>query len=93
MSGLLEKCGFRIRTYDSFMSSVVDFHGLDGTPNLTATELRQHYDTVREALRKRASAFDGSHVVYDPNDDEDGWLLVGDENEIRTITEQMIREA
>jgi hypothetical protein len=92
MNTLLENHGYRVRTYEGFMRGAVDFHSFDGCRHLSAEEIRAHHDATREALRERASKFDGSHVVYDPNDDGDGWLLVGDEPEIRAATEQMIRD-
>lgn len=86
----LEQHGYRICTYEGFMSGAVDFHGLDGCQHMSPAEIREHHDQVREALRERAAAYEGSHVVYDPNDNEDGWLLVGAEEEIRSATEKMI---
>lgn len=89
----VENNGYRVRTYEGFMSGAVDLHSLDGCPHMSPSEIRAHHDSVREKLRARAAEFEGSHVVYDPSDDEDGWLLIGDEAEIRQLTEQMIRDA
>lgn len=88
----LEDYGYRIRTYEGFMSGAVDFHGLDGCQHMSAAEIQRQHDETRENLRKRASLHEGTHVVYDPNDDGDGWLLVGDEAAIRAETEQMIAD-
>jgi len=87
----LESEGYRLTTYDGFMRGAVDFHTYSGCqqPHVNA---RQKHDEIREALRERAAAFDGTHVVYDPNSDEDGWLLVGDETAIRAETEKMLRD-
>lgn len=36
---------------------------------------------IPDGLADRARAYDGSHVFWDPDDDEDGFLLVGDDPE------------
>ena len=36
-------------------------------------------DDVPEGIRERASTQNGAYVVYDPEDDEEDWLLVGDD--------------
>jgi hypothetical protein len=92
MPGLLEQHGYQVRTLEGFLTGAVDFHALDASPNMTAAQKRASYDETREALRTRAAALEGSHVAYDPNDDGEGWLVVGSESEVRTETENMIAE-
>jgi hypothetical protein len=90
---ILEANGYRIRTYEGFMSGAVDLHSLDGCQHMAAAEIRAAHDAIREELRGRAAQHDGTHVVYDPSDDGDGWLLVGEESAIRAETERMIADA
>lgn len=36
---------------------------------------------VPAGLRKRAASYRGSFVLYDPDDDDEGFLLIGDDPE------------
>lgn len=43
---------------------------------------RAAFEATKElpaGLRERAARYEGDWVVYDPEDDCDGWLLVGDD--------------
>lgn len=55
------------------MTDIVEFNGY-------RLDAREVFEAEADpALIKRASAFPGELILWDPNDDADGFLLVGDD--------------
>jgi hypothetical protein len=72
--------GFRILPRNEFMA-IDRLEGLVGCPNLTEDEILEHDRRSAAQLKERAAKYEGAFVLYDPEDDGDGFLLVGNDPE------------
>jgi len=67
----VETFGFRIADRATFMAGpdIRPYGDEDATANARQSDL----------LVERAAAIDGAYVLYDPDDDADGFMLIGDD--------------
>jgi hypothetical protein len=66
----IEQHGYRISSRYDFLSS---------TTNLIADSCVDEDGEEFLALKDRARQFDGEWIIYDPEDNSEGWLLVGND--------------
>lgn len=78
----LAERGYVIVARETFLTGDITIHAFDGAKGLTATEIDDRHREILRELRARAASWEGSHVVYDPYADGEGWLMVGEADEI-----------
>ncbi|PZR93558.1 MAG: hypothetical protein DI537_10605 [Stutzerimonas stutzeri] len=82
---IIEAYGFKIMPRADFLSA---------TSNLIADCCVDQDGKLFEALKVRAGKTDGAFVLFDPEDDDDGWLLIGDDADalaLNTVRELDLR--
>ncbi|USN15626.1 hypothetical protein KIKIMORA_05080 [Brevundimonas phage vB_BpoS-Kikimora] len=84
--------GYQFRRRAAFLEGRFDVHAFHGAPSLTPDEIAARHEAIKAGLIARAAQHEGPFVVFDPNADEDGWLIVGDRQEIAAETAQMIAD-
>lgn len=67
---LVAAAGYAALTRDSFFNSAIPFNPLNDA-EANARELA--------LLRERAANWEGAFVLYDPADDAEGFMLIGDD--------------
>ncbi len=86
----LTEQGFIVLPRDLFLSGMGPVQPFEGATSMTDDEIREAHAEVGADLRKRASQYVGSFVIYDPWADSEGWMLVGDMPHILDETERML---
>jgi hypothetical protein len=72
--------GFRIVTREAFFSDAVRIEPYKGSPNLTAARIAALHAQETADLKTRARGNPGgAYVLFDPDDDAEGFLLQGDD--------------
>lgn len=87
--------GFRIMPRATFLTGTVEIAAFLGATSMTPDEIAVSHTEVLADMRDRIinQMPQGRYVIYDPNADAEGWMLVGDDPQaLYAETEQMLRD-
>lgn len=88
----IESYGYRMVTREEFLEGGVAVEAFSGSPDCSPEELDVLHAGILKKLRDRVEGVRGSHVLFDPRDDEDGWLAVGTPDEVVQAFAEWIEE-
>ena len=85
--------GFRLVTRDHFLQGVIEIAAFTGATSITPAEIEEAHADIAAEMRGRVLQYPGQYVIYDPHDDGEGWMLVGDDpHALLFQTAQMLEE-
>lgn len=73
-----EKFGFKIVDRATFFAGP-GIQCFAGAKHVSAEVIAEQHALADKELMERAAEYPGAYVLYDPEDDQDGFMLVGDD--------------
>lgn len=71
--------GFRLVSRETFLNGLVEIACYAGATSMDSAAIEQAHAEQLAFAQQRVEPLPGSYVIYNPEEDGEGWLLVGDD--------------